>query len=377
VTVLNYDILKGWAPTFPPLGALVLDESHYIKEGKAQRTKAATELARTVRSDGLVLCLTGTPIANRPAELVAPLKLMGQLKSLGGWHGFVTRYCGAYKGQWGWDVSGATNMGELNAELKKRCYIRRTKADVLPDLPPKTWAEVPLNDHPKAAMAEYRKAEADVVTFLGERAAAIAKELGKDPRSAAVMARLRAESAEHLVAITTLRRLAVKVKMDAVKEWVSDFLEGCDKKLVVFAHHREAVAELAEAFQAPTISGGDTDRDAVVDRFQTDPECRVLVASIRAAGVALTLTAASDVLFVEQDWTPAGMDQAADRTHRIGQDYPVTAWVTLATGTVDEMMAGMLASKRRVINAVVDGVQPTEEMTSVLGDLVVALSQRG
>lgn len=376
VAIINYDILSGWADRFPPLTALVMDESHYVKNGKAQRTQHCTAIAHSIPDDGLVLCLTGTPVTNRPSELVAPLKMLGQLKPLGGWYKFVTKYCGGYKDHYGrWDVSGATNTAELNAELKKRCYMRRTKRDVLPDLPPKTWAVIPLNDHPAGPLAEYREAERNVVKHLVARAVEIAKELGTDPATAAVEQRLRAEAALHLVSINTLRQLAVNVKMEAVKKWVTDFLEGSDQKLVIFAHHRNAVKALAEEFNAPTISGGDSDREHVVARFQTDPECRMIVCSIKASGVALTLTAASNVLFVEQDWTPAGMDQAADRVHRIGQDEPVTAWVTMATGTVDEMMANLLAEKRHIINAVVDGADIDTSSKGMLGDMVVALAR--
>lgn len=377
VTILNYDILKGWKDAFPRLGALVLDESHYVKNPQAARSKHCGDLAACVAESGLVLLLTGTPVMNRPSELVMPLRIMGQFDQFGTWHKFVTRYCGAYRDRFGWNLDGAAHLDELNREMRKRCYIRRTKDQVLKDLPPKTWATLDLDDHPAAVMAEYRTAEADVVRYLSQRAAEIAEELGKDPRAAAVQQRLRAQSAEHLVMINTLRQLAAKCKMRAVKAWVADFLEGSDEKVILFAHHKEVVRELVDEFGCPSIDGGVSNdmREQAEEVFQNDPDCRVIVCSIRAAGVALTLTAASNVLFVEHDWSPAIMDQAADRTHRIGQDKPVTAWMTVASGTVDHMIVNLLAEKRKVIDAAVDGVD-LESGGSILGDMVVELASR-
>ena len=169
-------------------------------------------------------------------------------------------------------------------------------------------------------------------------------------------------------------------KLGAVRQWVQDFT-ATGQKLVIFAHHTDVVRALADEFADGCVISGETsteDRQRAVDRFQNDPAQRVIVCNLKAGGVGLTLTAASDVLFVEQGWTPADMDQAADRCHRIGQQDSVTAWNLLAAGTIDEDVADLIAQKRVVVDAVTDGIRVDGDATaSVLGDLLVRLATRG
>jgi SNF2 family DNA or RNA helicase len=368
---------------------VVLDESHRVKNHlqkdvngtktyKTQRVKASYELSQRVPSDGFILLVTGTPVVNRPIELASQLDIMRRLDEFGGFMGFAKRYCGAYHDAYGWDFGGATNLDELNEMLRSRCYIRRLKADVLSELPPKVWADVIIDEFDPGAMAEYRTAEADTIAYLGARAAQIAAENGLDPESAKVEALLRAESAEHLVRITALCKLAARAKMPAVRAWVEDFLES-GQKLVVFAHHREIVDALATQFGADKIQGGisDTARQAAADRFQNDPQCRIIVCSIKAGGESITLTSASNVLFVEQTWTPAEMDQASDRCHRMGQRDSVTAWNAIGSGTIDEDRAQLIASKRVVVSAATEGGKAATQKHSSEADLIVKLAKRG
>ena len=390
LVILNYDVLPDWLPFLPAhLAAVVLDESHRVKNHlqkdvngtktyKTQRVKASYELSQRVPSDGFILLVTGTPVVNRPIELASQLDIMRRLDEFGGFMGFAKRYCGAYHDAYGWDFGGATNLDELNEMLRSRCYIRRLKADVLSELPPKVWADVIIDEFDPGAMAEYRTAEADTIAYLGARAAQIAAENGLDPESAKVEALLRAESAEHLVRITALCKLAARAKMPAVRAWVEDFLES-GQKLVVFAHHREIVDALATQFGADKIQGGisDTARQAAADRFQNDPQCRIIVCSIKAGGESITLTSASNVLFVEQTWTPAEMDQASDRCHRMGQRDSVTAWNAIGSGTIDEDRAQLIASKRVVVSAATEGGKAATQKHSSEADLIVKLAKRG
>ncbi|MGH9066578.1 MAG: helicase-related protein, partial [Acidimicrobiales bacterium] len=145
-------------------------------------------------------------------------------------------------------------------------------------------------------------------------------------------------------------------------------------KLIVFAHHREVVEALVERLGALRIAGEDsaTERQATVDRFQTDPEARVIVCSLKAAGVGITLTAASDVVFAELDWTPAAHDQGADRAHRFGQTEPVTVWWMLTEGTIEGYMSRLLTRKAKVTASVVDGIGGADA-GSIAGDLLVSL----
>lgn len=368
VIVINYDILHAWAESFSGLKGLVLDESHYIKNATTRRAKAAIELSDAIAEDGTVLCLSGTPVLNNATELIPQLRVIGRLKDFGGNKEFRRRY------------GYGTNLTELNRKLRSTCYVRRRKSEVLTELPAKRWSNIYVEGDAEA-MREYRDAEANLVAYLANKAREFALESGAsdaEANTAGWEAMMRAKAAEHLVAVTNLKKLAAKAKMKAAEEWIDDFLES-GKKLVAFGWHRATVDMVAEKFaDGIKVQGGmdDAARQASVDAFQTDDEQKVIACSIKAAGVGLTLTAASDVLFLEQGWTPADMEQAADRCHRIGQTDSVTAWNLLCADTIDEYISDLIAEKRALVDAATEG-GADQEQASVLGDLLVRLASRG
>lgn len=369
IMILNYDILDAWADVLPIPAALVLDEAHYVKNGQALRTKAAIKLSDRMADNAVRLLLTGTPFVNSPGEAVTQLRVLHRLDEFGGARDFKDRY-----GQ-------GRHLPELNRRLRATCFVRRRKAEVLKELPPKRWSTMPVEGE-RDVMHEYRVAEANIVSFLAERARQAAEQAGattEEARQAALEQAMKAQAAEHLVAITALKRLAARAKLNAARQWIADFTAG-GSKLVIFAHHREIVNLLAEEFAGGCKIGGDStadDRQTAVDRFQNDDDQRVIVCSLKAAGVGLTLTAASDVLFIEQGWTPADMDQASDRCHRIGQTDSVTAWNMICAGTVDEDIADLIAAKRVIVDAATDGVTiDGDSGGSVLSALLVRLANR-
>jgi SNF2 family DNA or RNA helicase len=387
VIVLNYDILHKWQATLKARQprAVVLDESHYLKDGRARRSKAAAELSQGVE---VVLCLTGTPVLNRPKELLSQLAIMRRLDDLGGFWGFAKRYCQAHKGRYGWDMDGAAHLGELNARLRATCYLRRTKAAVLPELPAKQRSQVAVEIDNRV---EYRRAATQTVAWLAEQAAGDAEFLAslagksREEREALRAARyqnaaFRAQKAEQLVRIEALKQVAAHGKLSAVVEWVTDAL-ATGEKLVLFAHHREMQVALLEQFPTSARVLGEDDaqtRQANVTRFQTDPECRLIVCSLASAGVGLTLTAASNVAFCEYGWTPAVHDQAEDRCHRIGQlADSVNVWNLVARDTIEEDILDLIERKRAVVNAATDGFAPVEEghMVSELIDRLLSRSK--
>jgi SNF2 family DNA or RNA helicase len=369
VLVIGYDVLHTWTDHLTPR-CVVIDEAHYTKSGQARRTQATLRLADKCRdNDGIVVALTGTPILNTASELVAQLRIIGRLDEFGGASQFKR------------DFADPDKLPSLNRRLRATCYVRRLKAEVLKELPPKRWAEVVVEGD-TAAMREYKTAEANIVTYLAQRARQLAEESGAtsdEAREVAWKAALKAEAAQHLVQINALKRIAVKAKMPAARQWIGDFLDT-GKKLVVFGWHRDVVDSVSEQFaDGCKIQGGmeAQERQDSVDRFQDDEGQRVISCSIRAAGVGLTLTAASDVLFIEQGWNPADMDQASDRCHRIGQVDSVTAWNLMCLDTIDEDIAELIARKRVTVNAATDGVRSDqEEDTAILGDLLVRLASR-
>ena len=165
--------------------------------------------------------------------------------------------------------------------------------------------------------------------------------------------------------------------MEAATEWIETFLDSTGRKLVVFAHHISVVDALAERFGGLRVAGKDSAeaRQEAVDKFQNDPDAKVLVLNMKAGGVGLTLTAASDVLFVEQGWTPAEHSQAEDRCHRIGQDADnVSAWYLLAEKTIDDDIYDLIEKKRITVDAVTEGEDNSQD--SVLKDLVKTLIER-
>jgi hypothetical protein len=354
VVLCNYDILEAHADRLAARGlrAAVFDESHYCKDPRRKRTKAAIALGERVAGDGLRLALTGTPIVNRPKDIVAQLRLVGRLADFGSGAGLGRRY------------RGAQALDRLHWNLRAHCYVRRTKADVLPQLPAKRFASVPVElDN----AAEYRLAEADVIAWLRTQP------LDLRTLQARVAAALRAEQ---LARLNYLRRLAARGKLRAAIAWIEDFTAS-GEPLVVFAHHREVQRALIARFPGAAHVLGDDDlaaRAAAVDDFQRPDGPALVVCSMQAASQGITLVRASNVAFLELDWTPARHDQAEDRCHRIGQRDAVTAYYLLAAETIDEQMASVLQRKRAVIDAVTDGHRLAE--TSALAAVVEELRER-
>ncbi|HMD52152.1 MAG TPA: DEAD/DEAH box helicase, partial [Solirubrobacteraceae bacterium] len=343
ITVVNYEILARRLDELcePLPRALVLDESHYCKNAAAKRTQAVQRLAAAVPSDGLVLALTGTPVTNRPAELISQLRILGRLQEFGSGVQLGERF------------RGPDAHLRLHWHLRARCFVRRLKSDVLPQLPAKTRAVVPIELDNEG---EYRLAERDVVAWLQSQPLDL-REL--DARVAAAL------RAERLVRLNALKLLAARGKLHSALRWIHDFCSS-GERLVVFAHHREIQRSILEHFpKALHVLGEDPQsvRDRALQAFQgpDGPENQLIVCSIEVAGHGLTLTRSSSVAFLELDWTPAKHDQAEDRCHRIGQEDAVNAYYLLAADTVDESIATLLERKRAVIGAVTDGRKEDEE----------------
>jgi hypothetical protein len=311
----------------------VVDESHYCKNPTAKRTRAVRRLADAVASDGLRLALTGTPVMNHADELIAQLRVIGRLSEFGSGASFSRQF------------EGELSEERLHWHLRRRCFVRRLKSEVLPQLPAKRQAVVPVA---LTNLEEYRLAEDDVVAWLRTQPLDL-KVLG-----AKIAAALRAE---RLAQLTALQRLAARGKLAAALAWIHDFLAS-GEPLVVFCRHREVQQAVMERFPwALHLFGDDAvgARQAAVDAFQRPDGPALIVCATRAAAQGITLTRASNVCFLELEWTPAIHDQAEDRCHRIGQRAAVCAWYLLAAETIDETMARLIQRKRQVIDAVTDG----------------------
>jgi len=347
--VINYDLLQAWQEELARLApkALVLDECHYIKNRSAKRTKAILHLVRQANIQRII-ALSGTPITNRPSEFFTTLNLI-RPQIFRNWWQYAKRFCALKHNGFGWDATGASNTQELHELLARTCMIRRTKAEVLDQLPDKRRAIVPMEITNRS---EYLRAERDFRAWLKENSS-----------------NLKALNAEALAKTTYLRQLAAAGKIDTAIKWIKDALEQ-NGKLIVFAVHKQIVSKLMEELNQynPVKIDGSTkpaDRQKAIDAFQGDPSCRVFVGNIRAAGVGITLTEASAVVFVELAWTPGDHDQAEDRAHRIGQTKSVTAYYLIAEDTIEEKLLSIIDKKRKILSTVLDGREAEDESTLV------------
>jgi len=341
IAIINYEIVHAHRVrlSLRRPRALVLDESHYVKNPRAKRTQAVRKLAESLDGDALRLALTGTPVMNHAEELIAQLRVIGRLEDFGSGARFARRFQGA----------GAEER--IHWHLRRRCFVRRLKADVLPQLPAKRQVVVPVALENER---EYRLAEQDVVAWLREQPL----DLGE--LESRVAAALRAE---RLAQLNALKRLAARGKSGPALAWIADFLAS-DEPLVVFCGSREVQELVIERFpEALHLVSRDTidQREAAVQAFQDPSGPQLIVCGTRVGGQGITLTRASNVAFLDLEWTPAMHDQAEDRCHRIGQHDAVTAWYLLAAETIDETMIELIARKRGIVGAVTDGRRDESE----------------
>lgn len=318
-----------------PFDVGVFDEVHYLKNQQAKRTKY------TLAKNGLIskikkcVCISGTPIQNRPIELYPIAKTMAP-KSLGGMDKFAygVRYCAGWKTPWGtWDFDGASNLKELGMKFRSTFMVRRTKDKVLKDLPEKFINLVYVEGKGgKLAMSKLESLDVETVIKGGGKA------LTED---------------QH---ISTLREEVGISKIEFAIEYIKEQLDGGHEKIVVFAHHKKVLNGLEAGLSelgvgVECVRGGNTDAQvkASIEKFQRPGGARVFLGSLMATKEGITLTAASYVVFVEFSWAPMDNEQAMDRTHRIGQKNNVMVDFLVHKGTLDERIAKFCIEKTKAI----------------------------
>ena len=329
IVVASY-ALAGKAAANKRFAQVVCDEAHYLKNKDAKRTQEVTAITKAAPRR---LLLSGTPVTNKPKDLFAQLEILdvtGKGMPLGSFFQFATQYCGGRQGKYGFEADGATNTEELNQRLRAGVYLRRDKAQVLTELPEKQRQVLMVEP-----LAETRR-----------RIREIQAEYCIAQKNHVPGAALKAMTDE-MVAVG-------KGKIEAAGQFMEDFAES-GNKLIVFANLREVqqgLLQTARELGVPTVHilGDDSSekRDQAVQAFQNDPKVKFAVCSLKAAGVGITLTAASDVLMVEQDWTPANLDQAEDRAHRMGQKNAVNVTYLVMENTIDEPLREVIDGKRKV-----------------------------
>ena len=304
--------------------------------------------------------LTGTPIVNRPVEIQPVLASIAP-KEFGNFFKFAMRFCDGNQTPYGWDFSGASNLGELQETLRSTCMVRRLKQDVLKELPAKRRAvvEIPANGNSKHVDAEVAAAQAGQYRLDELKAALELSKASDNPEDYDnAVAKLTEAAKAHFEEISLLRKQTAIAKAPVVAAHVKDSVEQ-GGKVVVFAHHHEVidllVSELDEC-GVVKLDGRDSmeTRDQAVRSFQENDGIQVFVGGIKAAGVGLTLTKSAHVVFAELDWVPGNMSQAEDRCHRIGQDNQVLVQHIVLENSIDAQLAKTLVEKQKVIDTALD-----------------------
>lgn len=330
---------------------VIIDEAHRCKDGRGQQTKFVMGICS---GKEWIMALTGTPVVNKPNDLVSQLYIIGKLNEVfGSYKRFMNRYCSGTK--------GASNLKELNYLLSKYCFYRREKKEVLKELPDKIRQIVKCDI---STRQEYDKALANLEMYLRENLQKTEGEITKSLRG------------EVMVQMGLLKQISAKGKLDAVVEHIEEVLDA-GEKIVVFVHHKEVAQQILSKFPgALKITGenGGDERQRCIDLFQNDPAHKLIVCSIKAAGVGLTLTASSRVLFVELPWHPADCDQCEDRCHRIGQKDSVQCTYVLGENTIDEHIYDLIQKKREISNQIIGAEDDIQ--TNMIDDLISLLNTK-
>jgi SWI/SNF-related matrix-associated actin-dependent regulator of chromatin subfamily A-like protein 1 len=358
VAIVNYESLRKYfvwdikggksfrlkdvvfCPQITMFNSVIIDESHRAKDPSAQQTKFVKGICA---GKEYIILLSGTPVVNRPGDLVAQLSIMERLNEFGGKNNFLLNYAQGKR--------EASNLEELSKELYSRCLIRREKAKVLTQLPDKTRVDIYVDISNRE---EYDTAAQDLAKYLREYQQCMEHEIRRKMRM------------EALVKFMTLRSIASKGKVEHAIDFVQVFLDG-GNKLILFCSSHEIVDQLKQAFpKAVTVTGRDSSvmKQAAVDAFQQREDVQLIICSIKAAGVGLTLTASSNVAFVELPWTYADCCQCEDRAHRIGQKDNVTCYYLLGRGTIDHKLYSIIHNKKAIANSIMasDDDIPTDRL---------------
>ncbi len=395
VVICNYDVIHKWPKkTSCDWDLIILDEFHKLKSEKTRRSRFI--LGYRARKEGeqnvapipakRKIGLTGTPISNKTIELYPLISYLDPVT----WNNrfqFGVRYCdgkrtetgrkyNAKTGQWeakyNWDFDGSSHLSELQEKLRSGLMVRRLKRDVLKDLPPKRRSiiELPADGCEHVIKAELRGfQEAMDEDEADELAAAV--ELAKasdDPAHYdAAVARMRKGMSVPFNEISKLRHDTALAKVQAAVDYIKELMEEDGSKKIIFAHHVGVIDRLMTELKEfnPVRLTGDMNgpqKQASVDKFQKDPRCLVFLGNLQAAGVGITLTAATHVIFVEFDWVPGNNSQCEDRAHRIGQKDSVLVTYLVLAGSLDANMAKTVVRKQNIIDQALDKVRAESEL---------------
>jgi SNF2-related domain/Helicase conserved C-terminal domain len=370
IVVLNYEVLDrhmGWLSDFGFRG-MVVDEAHFIKNKTSQRSQHVLALSGRIRSrtdQPLLMALTGTPLINDIEDFRAIWQFLGWIDDSKPLDELMDAL----------EDTGLTPADRRFHAAARQCVIdlgivRRRKLDVAADIPARRIADLPVELDERAGRS-IRAAERDLAdrmvvryeTALANRSSDVGVE-GVDHDLVRRVARSElkeAATAQSGENVFTLMRRIGQAKAELAADYAAQLARSAGK-VVFFAKHVDVMDAAEETFarqgvRFSSIRGGQTPtaRQASVDAFVNDPDVTVAVCSLTAAGVGLNLQIASNIVLAELSWTDAEQTQAIDRSHRIGQAEPVTAWRIIAAQTIDARISGLIDGKAGLAARALDG----------------------
>ncbi|KRX03262.1 P-loop containing nucleoside triphosphate hydrolase [Pseudocohnilembus persalinus] len=362
VIIISYDLCVKFTETFRKMNIqiAIADEAHYLKNSQAKRTEALTPILCRCQH---ILLLTGTPALARPKEIFSLISII-RPDVFFNFRDFGNRYCDPKPSTRfrGIEYEGSSNPKELNYILRKNIMVRRLKKDVLQELPPKRRQRIKISTDQKVVN--------QILTILNQTGANSFEKLFKALRNEknglneGILQNddfiQTDEGGSMYEALTKCYLLTGKAKIPGILEYIHELLEN-DVKFIIFAHHLEVLDAIQEYVQKHSVQFiridggvGHSDRHTRVKSFQENENVKVAILSITAAGTGLTLTATSNILFAEMHWTPAVMQQAEDRAHRIGQINCVNCHYLIGENTIDEKLYDKLLAKFSVVSDILD-----------------------
>jgi len=350
--IINFDILKKFYNELMKYkwDSMVVDECHLIKTRSATRSKIVKSLTRNIPN---VIMLTGTPVLSRPIEMFNMLSIIDP-KVWNNYYSYAVKYCQGRQGYWGFEAKGASNLEELKGRISKY-FLRRTKEEVLSQLPPKNRIDIPI-DLPEEERKQYELVESNLIKYLKEHKKTD-KEIAKSLQ------------AEKLVKLNLLREINTMGKIPTAKELIDNIIDA-GEKVLVFSGFNAPLKELFEDYEEKAVLLlGETpveERQEIIKKFQENPETEIFFGGTKSAGVGITLTAASNVIFLDLPWNPADLEQSENRAHRPGAVYEsLNIYQIISRDSVDGFMKKLLKRKQEIIDQLIEERDVDDEDTMI------------
>lgn len=366
IYIITYDLLKkdDVFEYVDDIKTIIIDECQRIKNHLSDRAKAVQKIAKKTTH---IIPMSGTPIKNNAGEYFTVLNLVAPTR-FPSWQRFVDTYCDSYDSGWGTKVGGLKNSARFHEDTKD-IIIRRTKAEVLKDLPPidRRFYHVELDK-------KLNKAYAKALDELEEMLYSDEDGFTKSTTTIAIMSKLR-----HITGVS---------KVAECIDFTTEFLLSSDRKIVIFSHHQDVAALLVFNLGQWCVEGGfdkplhlhsgldGNGRAALIKQFKSS-DARVMVASTLAAGEGINLQFCSDAIILERQWNPANEEQAEGRFHRFGQLNSVSITYMIASGTIDEYFTELVEVKRSIVASTLDKKEIQWDQQSLMKELAQILVTRG